>query len=162
MPPLVSIQNPGHEKLQEVVSRALAVFVLRKKKSQTWGGNGVKKNRVQKLLDSVFFQTFPPHVWDFGFFQSTKIASALDTPSCNFSEPGFWILTKGGIRQPVVYQPYPNSIQVLGMEQPSLVPIHNFGAYFCTSRVKVFCVLNRGLWTLLGTFPKSLFKIWPF
>ena len=43
-----------------------------------------------------------------------------------------------------------------------LDPIHNFGAYFCVSRVKELCVLNRGLWTLLSTFPKSLFKIWPF
>ena len=43
-----------------------------------------------------------------------------------------------------------------------LDPIHNLGAHFCASRVKEFCVLNIGLLTLLGTFPKSLFKIWPF
>ena len=43
-----------------------------------------------------------------------------------------------------------------------LDPIHNFEAHFCASRIKEFCVLNRGLWTLLGTFAKSLFKIWPF
>ena len=43
-----------------------------------------------------------------------------------------------------------------------LDPIHNYGAHFCASRVKELCLLNRGLWTLLGTLPKSLFKIWPF
>ena len=43
-----------------------------------------------------------------------------------------------------------------------LDPIHNFGAHFYASRVKKFCVSNRGLWTLLGSFPKSLFKIWLF
>ena len=97
MPPLVSIQNPGSEKLQEGVSRALAVLVLWKKtESQTWGGNGLEKNRVQEFLDSVFFQTISPPCLGLCFFQSTKTASALDTPSCNFSEPGFWILTKGG------------------------------------------------------------------
>ena len=58
------------------------------------------------------------------FFQSTKMASALDTPSCNFSEPGFCILTKGGIRQPVLYQPYPNSIQVLRIVSPLPRQIH--------------------------------------
>ena len=30
------------------------------------------------------------------FFQSSKTVSAQDTPSCNFLEPGFWILTKEG------------------------------------------------------------------
>ena len=42
----------------------------------------------------IFFQTIS-HVWDSVFYQSSKTVSALDTPSCNFSEPGFWILTRG-------------------------------------------------------------------
>ena len=43
-----------------------------------------------------------------------------------------------------------------------LDPIHNFGAHFCVSRVKELGVLDRGLWTVLGTFHKSLFRIWSF
>ena len=35
-------------------------------------------------------------------------------------EPGFWTLTKGGLRHHVLVLLYPNSIQVLGMEQPTL------------------------------------------
>ena len=66
MPPLVSIQNPGSEKLQEQVSRALAVFVL-------WGGNGLEKNRVQEFLDSVFFSHhFPPMPGTLFFFSAPK------------------------------------------------------------------------------------------
>ena len=84
------------------------------------GGKWFEKKLESKNSWTLFFsRPFPPHVWDSVFFQCTKTASALDTPSCNFSEPGFWILTKGGRRQPVVYQPYPNSIQVCGMEQPT-------------------------------------------
>ena len=37
---------------------------------------------------------------------------------CFLSEPEFWILTNGGYRHPVLVLPYPNSVQVLGMEQP--------------------------------------------
>ena len=79
-----------------------------------------KKQSPRNSWTFFFFRAFLPHVWDSVFFQSTKTASALDTPYCNFSEPGFWILIRGGIRQPVVDQPYPNSIQVLGMEQPKV------------------------------------------
>ena len=51
MTPLVSFQNPGPEKFQEVRERALASFsALKKNKSQAWGGNGLKKNRVQELF----------------------------------------------------------------------------------------------------------------
>ena len=56
----------------------------------------LKKNRVQEILRLCFFQTISPPCLGLCFFQSTKAVSALDTPSCNFSEPGFWILTKGG------------------------------------------------------------------
>jgi hypothetical protein len=48
--------------------------------------------------------------------------SSLYTPSRHFSEPGFWKLIKGGLRQPVLVLPYPNSVQVLGMEQPKEDP----------------------------------------
>ena len=51
----------------------------------------------------------------------TKIALNLVIPltitSWNFSEPGFWILTKGVISQPIILGwPYPNF--VVGIEQP--------------------------------------------
>jgi hypothetical protein len=100
--------------LQEGVSRALTVLELWKKNPapDTGGGNGLKKtesknfldfffpalkkNRVQEILRLCFFQTISPPCLGLCFFQSTKAVSALDTPSCNFSEPGFWILTKGG------------------------------------------------------------------
>ena len=118
--PLSEYPEPWSWKVEGRKRRALASFgALKKTESQTWGRNAVKKKSPHISLTLFFSTAFPPHVWDSVFFQSTKTASALDTPSCNFSEPGFWILTKGGIRQPVVYQPYPNSIQVLGMEQPS-------------------------------------------
>ena len=69
----------------------LLFWCSEKKQSPRYGGE-----MVQEFSDSVFFTPFPPHVWDSVFFQCTKTASALDTPSCNFSEPGFWILTNGG------------------------------------------------------------------
>ena len=51
MTPLVSIQNLGPEKFQEGVRRELINFNdLKKTESQAWGGNGLKKNRVQELL----------------------------------------------------------------------------------------------------------------
>ena len=64
--PLVSIQNPGPEICQEVRERELCFFLGH-------GGEMVRKNRVQQLLDSVFFTPFLPHVWDSVFFlQNTK------------------------------------------------------------------------------------------
>ena len=48
---------------------------------------------------------------------------AKRTMSCNFSGPGFWILAKGGIGQPVLGLPCPNSIKVVGIQQPT-VPAH--------------------------------------
>ena len=61
----MSIPNPDSEKFQEVSERGLASFsVMKKTESQTWGRNGVKKNRVQEFLDYVFFASFPPHAWD--------------------------------------------------------------------------------------------------
>ena len=112
--PLSEYPEPWFWKVADGQSRALAS--LGALRSKTWGWNGVEKNRVQKFLDT--YTPYPPMSGTF-FFKASKTANALDTPSCNFSEPGFWVLTKGGIRQPVLYQPYPNSIQVLRMEQPS-------------------------------------------
>ena len=68
---------------------------------------GGKWSEKKNFFDSAFFQSWkktngvlcffqsisPPCL---GLFQSSKTESALDTPSCNFLEPGFWILTKGG------------------------------------------------------------------
>ena len=54
-------------------------------------GREGEKNRVQEFSDN-----FSPISETLFFFQSTKTVSALDTPSCNFSEPGFCILSKGG------------------------------------------------------------------
>ena len=36
-----------------------------------------------------------------------------------------------------------------------LDPIHNFEAHFVPQELMIFCVQNRVLWTLLGTFPKK-------
>ena len=87
-----------------------------------------EKNRVQEILGLCFF---PDHLSPMSgtlfFFQSTKTVSALDTPSCKFLEPGFWILTKGGQRHPVLVLPYPSSIQVLGMEHWSNLVKHLIG-----------------------------------
>ena len=57
MTPLVSIRNLGPEKCQEGVRRELIILNgLKKTKSQTWGRNGVTKNRVKELLGLSFFQ----------------------------------------------------------------------------------------------------------
>ena len=54
MPPLVSIQNPGSEKLQEGVSRAPTVLVLGKKnRVLDMGEKWSVKNRVQRGLRLV-------------------------------------------------------------------------------------------------------------
>ena len=53
------------------------------------------------------------------FFRTLKKQSSLSLTSWHFSGPGFWILTKGIKRHPVRGQPCQNSIEVLGMEQPS-------------------------------------------
>ena len=42
---------------------------------------------------AMFSDHFSPMSGTLFFFQSSKTVSALYTPSCNFSEPGFWILT---------------------------------------------------------------------
>ena len=52
--------------------------------------------------------------------KALKLESPLSITSWKFSEPGFRILTKGVIRQPKLEGPCSNSIQVLGIEQPSL------------------------------------------
>ena len=47
MTPLVSIQNPDPEKIQEVSERELASFsVLKKTESQTWGADLEKTNSM--------------------------------------------------------------------------------------------------------------------
>ena len=43
----------------------------------------------------------------------------LYSPSWNFSEPWFWIITKGVISQPVWGLPCTNSTQVLGTKHPT-------------------------------------------
>ena len=104
MPPLVSIQNPRPEKLHDAIYvERLPVLVLwKKKKVPDMGGNGVKKTE-SKISGT----------------QSTKTGKCSPFSSFNFSGPGFWILTKWGIRHLVLGLPCPNSIQVLGMEQPN-------------------------------------------
>ena len=87
--PLVSIQNPGSEKLQEGVSRALTVLVLGKKtESQTWGRNSLEtlvvssceKNRVQDILGPDHFSPMSGTLF---FFQSCNIRTTLEqTPPC--------------------------------------------------------------------------------
>ena len=59
---LVSIQNLGPEKFQKRLRKGLTIFSDLKKTDL--GENGVKKTEAKKLLDSVFFRIFPPHVWD--------------------------------------------------------------------------------------------------
>ena len=56
MTPLVSIQNPGPENVQEVRERGLASFsFLKKTESQAWGRNGLKKKQSPKVLGLCFF-----------------------------------------------------------------------------------------------------------
>ena len=117
------------------------------------GGNGVEKKKVPTFLrlcffqrwkkteskkcgDSVFFQSISPPCLGLCFFQSTKTGKCSPFSSFNFSGPGFWILTKGGIRQPVLGLPCPNSIQVLGMEQPNGYPFWFFVNWLGSSAVK--------------------------
>ena len=70
----LSIQNPCPEKIQEVRERGLASFsVLKKIKSQTWGGNVVKSPRVLGLY--FVFQTIPPMPWAL-FFQNITISKS--------------------------------------------------------------------------------------
>ena len=79
-----------------------------------------KKKRVQEFLGLCFFLKLKKiKSKKFLDSKSSKTVSALDTPYCNFLELGFWILTNRGLRHPVLVLPYPNSIQVLGMEQPN-------------------------------------------
>ena len=77
--PLVSIQNHGPEKCQEVRERDLCFFsVLKKNRVPDMGEKWCKKNRVQEFLDSVFFLTIsPPHAWDSVFFRALTFASLL-------------------------------------------------------------------------------------
>ena len=55
--PLVSIQNPGSSKQEEICPRVVQTFQLWKKtESQTLGGNAVKKTESSLFVDFVFFQ----------------------------------------------------------------------------------------------------------
>ena len=63
-------------------------------------GNPEQDSKI--FLDYDFFQLC--------FFRAPKM------PSLNISGPGFWILTEG----PAFGLPCPNSIQVLGIKQPSV------------------------------------------
>ena len=76
MTPLVSIQNPGSENVQEVRERGLDSFsFLKKTESQAWGRNGKKKRK--KVLKTFFFKPFLPHAWDSVFLRTLKLQSAL-------------------------------------------------------------------------------------
>ena len=69
------------------------------------GGNGVEKNRVQELLDSVFFR-------------APILASALDYPPATFQHRGSEYSFRGD--KGSLYWFCPIQIpSVLGMEQPS-------------------------------------------
>ena len=85
--------------------------------------------KKQKFLELSFFSSkenkkknlglfFSHHVC---VFRALKLTSTLDTPSWKFSRPRFWILTKDVISHPVWGLLCPNSIEVLGTKQPSLV-----------------------------------------
>ena len=76
------IQNPGAEKLQKGNQEHFSC--LEKNRVPDMGEKWSGKNRVQELLDSVFFTSFPPHAWDSVFFRAAKLASALDYPSTTF------------------------------------------------------------------------------
>ena len=76
--PIVSIQNPDPEKFQELRERGLANYsALKKTESQTCGGNGEKKDRVQELLDSVFSHHSSPMSGTLLFFRTLKLAIPL-------------------------------------------------------------------------------------
>ena len=83
--PLVSIQNPDSEKFQEVSERGLASFsVLKKNRVPGMGGKWWEKNRVQELLDSVFFHTISPPCLGLCFFQNTKTCKSSLTHFLKF------------------------------------------------------------------------------
>ena len=58
--------------------------------------SALKKNRVQEILGLCFFQTISPPCLGLCFFSELQNGKCSRYPSCNFLEPGFWILTKGG------------------------------------------------------------------
>ena len=96
MTPLVSIQNPGPEKCQEVRERELCFFsVLTKNRVPDMGEKCCEKKTESKSSWTLFFFTqFPPHVGDSVFFRAPKLASALDYPSATIQHQGsgnsFW------------------------------------------------------------------------
>ena len=60
-------------------------------------------NESPRTSWTIFFpQHFLPQCLGLYFFHSTKTGKCFRLPDCNFSGPGFWVLTKGGIRQPVL------------------------------------------------------------
>ena len=101
--------EPWSWKMSRKDRKELIIFSGRNKKSPRHGGEmspriswtlfvffQLWKIESKNLLNSVFSDHFPPMSGTLFFFQISKTVSALDTPSCNFSEPGFWIPTKGG------------------------------------------------------------------
>ena len=131
----MSFQNPGAEKFQEQKGENLSFLVVWKKKSPRHGGEMVWKKTESKNSWTLFFlQTISPPCLGLCFFQCTKTASALDTPSCYFSEPGFWILTRGGSNNPVIsWKP--------GRKKYSAVPI--IGSFYWVSpRVLGLCFFH--------------------
>ena len=88
--PLVSIQNPGPEKCQEVRERVLANFSgLKKNWVPDMGGNSEKKTESKNSWTQFFFTPFLPYVWDSVFFRTLKLASPLSLASWNFLGSGF-------------------------------------------------------------------------
>ena len=72
------------------------------------------------VLDSVFFEPFLPHVLDCHvFIQTTKNDRFSLYPFLTFFSARVLETHLGGKRQPVLVLPYPNFVQVLGMEQPT-------------------------------------------
>jgi hypothetical protein len=133
--PLVSIQNPGPEKCQEVRERELSFFQCSEKNTvPDMRGNGERKKHSPTTLGLCFFFTaFLPHVWDCFFSEHWKKQSSLSLTSWHFSGPGFWLVTKGVKQHPVQGQPCHNFISVLGMEQPRPGPGQYMSQYICPS-----------------------------
>ena len=71
------------------VSEDLQVVVFWKNRVPGMGGGEVVRKK------NSFLTPFLPHGWDSVFFRTLKLASLLSPTSWNFSESGFWILTKG-------------------------------------------------------------------